>query len=202
MKNKILLNILVILLIFTTYSCKKEVKEAAKAKYSIETKTTTINWTAYKTTAKVPVKGTFKEVKVTNTKTAENPFDVFNGLSFSIPVNSIDTKNVDRDTKIIQSFFGTMKDTQVLKGTLSLDEEGKGTINLTMNGITFKLPMTYIISGQLAEINATLNLDNWQAKLAIEALNKVCEDKHKGEDGISKTWNEVVIHIVSYLKVE
>lgn len=202
MKNKFLLNILVILLVFTTYSCKKEVKEVAKAKYSIETKTTTINWTAYKTTAKIPVKGTFKEVQVANTKTTENPFDVFNGLSFSVPVNSIDTKNVDRDTKIIQSFFGSMKDTQVLKGTVSLDEKGRGTINLTMNGITFELPMTYIISGQLAEINATLNLDNWQAKLAIDALNKVCEDKHKGEDGVSKTWNEVAIHIVSYLKVE
>jgi len=201
MKNRILLNVL-ILLVFTTYSCKKEVKEAAKARYSIETKTTTINWTAYKTTAKIPVKGIFKEVQVTNTKTVENPFDVLNGLSFSVPVNSIDTKNVDRDTKIIQSFFGTMKDTQVLKGTLSLDEKGKGIINLTMNGITFKLPMTYIISGQLAEINATLKLDNWQTKLAIDALNKVCEDKHKGEDGISKTWNEVAIHIVSYLKVE
>ncbi len=194
---------MLVLIAFTNYSCKKEVKkEVPKVKYSIEAKTTTINWTAYKTTEKIPVKGIFKTVEITNAKTAENPYDVFNGLSFSVPVNSIDTKNIDRDTKIIQSFFGTMKDTQALKGTIDIGEKGKGTINLTMNGITFKLPMTYIVSGQLAEINATLNLDNWQAKLAIDALNKVCEDKHKGKDGISKTWNEVAIHVVSYLKVE
>ncbi len=200
MKHLILLS--TILIAFSLNSCKKEIKKVAKAKYHIETKTTTINWTAYKTTAKVPVKGIFKEVQITNAKTAENPYDIFNGLAFSIPVNSIDTKNVNRDTKLIQSFFGSMKDTKNLKGIIHLGEKGKGTIDLTMNGITAKLPMTYIISGQLAEINATLNLDNWKAKLAIDALNIACKDLHKGEDGVSKTWNEVAIHIVSYLKVD
>ena len=202
MINKVLLIFLVIGLSLTTFSCKKTIKEAPKAKYSIESKTTTITWTAYKTTAKIPVTGTFKEINVSNSYTSDNPNDVINGLEFSIPVNSIDTKKPERDTKIVASFFGAMKDTNTLTGKISLDGNGKGHIDLKMNGVTFKLPMTYIISGQLAEIDAVMDLDNWQAQLAITALNKACENLHKGEDGISKTWNEVGLHIVSYLKVE
>jgi polyisoprenoid-binding protein YceI len=201
MRN-ILIYLIIIIFSFTTFSCKKAKVEVPKAKYSIETKTTTINWTAYKTTAKLPVKGVFKEINISNGKTAQTPKDVLNGLEFSIPVSSIDSKDPTRDAKLVKDFFGTMKNTQNLTGKIKIGENGKGSVNLTMNGITFELPLTYIISGQLAEIEATMNLDNWQAKLAIETLNKVCNEKHKGEDGISKTWNEVNLHIVSYLKVE
>lgn len=201
MRN-LLIYFMLILLSFTTYSCKKTKVETPKAKYSIETKTTTINWTAYKTTAKLPVKGVFNEVNVSNIKNSGTPKEAISGLEFSIPITSIDSKDATRDAKLIKDFFGAMKDTQNLTGKINLAENGKGSINLTMNGITFELPMTYIISGQLAEINATLNLDNWQSKLAIEALNKVCNEKHKSDDGISKTWNEVDIHVVTYLKVE
>ena len=201
MKNNILLSVLIVLISFTTISCNKT-KKAANAKYSIETKTTTVNWTAYKTTAKIPVSGVFNTINVTKSGAGEKPSDVFNGLEFNIPVNSINSKKADRDAKIVTSFFGAMADTKVLKGKMTLGEKGKGFIDLTMNGITAKLPMTYILSGQLAEFNATMDLNNWKAKLAIDALNKVCKDKHKGEDGISKTWDEVAIHIVSYLKVE
>ncbi len=202
MKTKILSLIIVAFISIQLTSCKKEVKKADAIEYTIEPKTTTINWTAFKTTEKLPIKGVFKTVNVTNSKSSTNPFEAVNGIEFSIPVNSIDTKKEERDAKLIKAFFGSMKDTQNLTGKINLGENGKGAIDLTMNGVTTKLPITYIISGQLAEINATLNLDNWKAQLAIAALNKACNDKHKGADGISKTWKEVNIHIVSYLRAK
>ncbi len=202
MKHKLLFIALTISISLITFSCKKNIKPVSKAVYSLETKTTTINWTAYKTTKKLPVKGIFKEATVTNSKVSNNTTEVLNGLEFSVPVNSIDTKNADRDAKIVQHFFGTMKDTETLTGKINIAGDGKGSIDLKMNGINFKVPMTYVISGQLVEINATLNLNNWQTQLAIIALNKICGDLHKGDDGISKTWDEVSLHIVSYLKVE
>lgn len=204
MKTIIFSIIIFALLSTQLVSCKKEVKKAYAIEYVIEPKTTTINWTAYKTTDKIPVKGVFNTVKVANKKTSTNPFDAINGLEFSIPINSIDTKDKGRDVKIITSFFGAMKNTQTIHGKINLenDGDGKGYIDLNMNNITTKLPVNYIISGQLVEIKATLNLDNWKAQLAIDTLNKVCNVEHKTEDGISKTWNEVNIHIVSYLKVK
>ncbi len=186
---------------FTLLSCKQKEK-APEIKYSIEPKSTTIKWTAFKTTEKIPVSGVFKTINITNIKETTNTNDALNGLEFSIPVNSLDSKNEDRDTKLINSFFGSMKDTKNLTGKIHLKENGKGSITLKMNGITKDFPISYAISGQLAQIEATIDLDNWQAKLAIDALNKVCFDKHKGADGISKTWNEVKINITSYLKVK
>ncbi len=202
MRTKISSIIVIILFITQLTSCKNELKKADAIQYTIEPNTTTINWTAYKTTEKVPVKGVFKTVKVVNSNTTANPFDAVNKIEFSVPVNSIDTKNADRDSKLIKSFFGAMKSTQSINGRVNLDEKGKGNIDLTMNGITTKLPINYTISGQMLEINATLNLDNWKSKIAIDALNKVCNELHKGKDGISKTWNEVNINIISYLKVK
>jgi len=202
MKTKKLHLLLIVLIGLQLFSCKKEVKKADTIQYIIEPKTTTINWTAYKTTDKIPVKGIFNTVNVSNPKLSNNPFDAVNNLEFSIPVNSINSKNEGRDAKLINSFFGTMKDTQNITGTIKLDAKGLGNINLTMNGITTSLPINYVISGQLVEINATMNLNNWKANLAIDALNLVCKEKHKAADGISKTWNEVNIHIVSYLKVK
>ena len=202
MKIKLLPLLLISFISLSLTSCKKEVKKADPIKYSLEEKTTTINWTAYKTTEKIPVKGVFKTIHLKNIKEANNPFDAINGIEFEIPVNSIDTNNKGRDEKLITSFFGTLKDTQSIKGKIELKDKGNGFFDISMNGISFKVPMHYVISGQLTDFTATLNLDNWKAQLAIDALNKVCNEKHKGKDGISKTWNQVDIHIVSYIKAK
>ena len=182
-------------------SCKKKT-EAPKFSYSVDPKTSVIKWTAYKTTEKIPVSGTFKTIEVTNSKEANSAKEAFNGIEFKIPVNSIDSKNQDRDAKLINNFFGSMKDTKYLTGTIKLEDNGKGFVHLKMNGIGKDFPITYILSDQIVEIDAKMDLDNWQAKTAIDALNKVCFDKHKGADGISKTWNEVTLNIKSYLKMK
>jgi len=197
--KKLVLVLAIVALVIS--SCKKK-PVAPKFSYSVDPKTSVIKWTAYKTTDKVPVSGTFKTIEVTNAKEANSAKEALNGIEFRIPVNSIDSKNPDRDAKLIKDFFGTMKDTQYLSGTIKLDDNGKGVVHLKMNGIGKDFPITYILSDQIVELNATMNLDNWQAKAAIDALNKVCFDKHKGADGISKTWSEVTLNIKTYLKMK
>lgn len=205
MSKKLTVTILSLLVIFI-FSCKKEkskekITDVNSKKYSFVEKTTTIEFTAYKKTKKVPVKGIFTTIKINNSKNASSAIEAINGLNFSIPVNSIETKNTDRDAKITKSFFGSMKETTHLTGTVSINNDEKYII-LKMNGISSKIPVEYNINNQIVTIEGTLNLDNWKAKLAIDALNLVCEDLHKGEDGISKTWNEVAIKVVTTLKVE
>ena len=39
-----------------------------------------------------------------------------------------------------------------------------------------------------------MDLETWQSQTAIASLNVVCNDKHKGPDGVSKTWSEVAIN--------
>lgn len=201
--KKILLISLFILSTFSIISCgddKKKEKDTSQKTYSIEPLSTTINWIAYKTTSKVPVKGQFTKFSIENTKNGNSVKEALDGLKFSIPVSSLFTKDTIRDGKLKKFFFGSMENTTEIKGTLHFVNDTAGTADITMNGISQVLPITYVIDGQMVSIEAVMNLDNWKAQAAIEALNLVCLDLHKGEDGISKTWSDVKIEVVSYLK--
>jgi hypothetical protein len=186
-------------------SCKKNLKDekplTAKM-FSVMADSTIINWTAYKTTAKVPVKGQFSEIIIENIKKDSTALGALNGLKFKIPVNSLFTNDTIRDGKLKKFFFGSMENTSVIKGTVLLNNENTSTVELTMNGITRELPIAYIIADNKVTIVGNMELDNWQAKAALEALNLVCKDLHTGDDGISKTWSDVKIEVIAVLKYE
>ncbi len=184
------------LLLIFSYSCKKTTKEPVqKSNYTIANENITLSWTAYKTTEKVSVKGTFKEIEIENITKGINPVEVINDVKFSIPVNSIYSKDSIRDFKLRESLFGTMKNTSKIKGTISIDNNGKGEATISLNGLDKTIPILYEVHGENIKINAKIDLNNWQAQAAIAALNEVCSEKHKAADGISKTWSEVDIEV-------
>lgn len=196
--QKIILYTLLLSLIITV-SCKEKKTEPSKSKvselnYSIDLENTVLNWTAYKTTDKIPVKGVFQEIKIENNKTSGTAAGVLDGLEFEIPVSGIFSNDSIRDWKLREYFFGVMKNTLKLNGKFHTQEDGKGVINLTMNGLSKDLPFTFKVVDDEIILNATMDLDTWQSQAAISSLNVVCNDKHKGADGVSKTWNEVAIN--------
>lgn len=199
--KKILLFSLVLAFSILTVACKKEVKKIEAAQFSIEPKTVTVKWTGYKTTSKIAVNGEFKELMVSNIKEAPTAVEAMNGTEFSIPVSSIFSDDPERDGKLKQLLFGVMDATVSLSGTLNLNNDGTGNVNLTMNGVSKEVPITYVVSGQLVEFEGTLDLINdFNAESALESISKACFELHKGPDGVSKTWSEVGISAAVYLK--
>ncbi len=181
-------------------SCKKEKKETVEKskkveKYVIDGTTTVVHWIGYKTTDKIPVKGSFKQVEISNVTPAENPVEVVKNVKFSIPVNSIFSNDSIRDYKLTNFLFGKMKNTSHIKGEVSLGDNGKGEAAITMNGFTKNVPLSYEVHGDDIKINAKIELNNWQAQVAVAALNEVCSEKHKAADGKSVTWSEVDIMV-------
>lgn len=204
MKKILIISALLLTMVFAT-SCKKNEKKEANSTektYSAMADSTTINWTAYKTTAKVPVKGQFTEVTLENVKKDTTALGALNGLKFKIPISSLFTKDTIRDGKLKKFFFGSMKNTNLITGTVHINNENSSTVDLTMNGITRELPIAYIVTDNKVTIVGNMELDNWQAKAALEALNVVCKDLHTGDNGISKTWSDVKIEVVAILKYE
>ena len=198
--KKLLFLSLILTVFLTVTSCKKEKQnttdnDVVVKNYIIDTQNSVINWTAYKTTEKIPVKGVFKTVDIKKSKPAANPIEVLQDLEFEVPVSGIFSKDSIRDYKLITYFFGVMDNTLNLSGKINIQENGKGDISLTMNELTKELPFTYEVKGEIIEMKASMDLDNWQAQAAIAALNEVCNEKHKAADGISKTWNEVALQI-------
>ena len=187
------------LVLVTAFSCKQTKKEKEQEEpaqvYSIVEDSTAIRFTAYKTTEKKPVGGTFTEVNLDYTA-AGTPIETMDGLEFSIPVSSLftnDTTNT-RDPKIIHFFFDAMVETQTIKGTFAFDESNNCSVELTMNGVSTNLPMEYEVTDD-NHINFTgvMDLKNWNALEALASLNKACEQLHTGADGVSKTWEDVAI---------
>ena len=182
---------------------KTEKKEAPKKKsFTLMGDTAAVKWTAYKTSEKKPVGGVFNTVKVDKIHAAPNAMEALDGLAFSIPVASIFSKNEGRDKKLKESFFGTMTDTTEIKGNLVTKSGKEAFVNLTMNGITSKLPVTLKIDGEKVNLTAKLDLKTWKGSAAIAALNVVCAEKHKAKDGKSVTWDEVAIEVSGTFKIQ
>lgn len=204
MKKIYVLSLILLIMVFVS-SCKKiekkEINQLEKT-YSVIADSTKINWTAYKTTAKVPVNGQFSEITIENVKKDSTALGALNGLKFKIPVSSLITNDTIRDKKLKEYFFGAMKNSSIITGTVHINKENASTVNLTLNGITRELPIAYIVADNKVTIIGNMELDNWQAKAALEALNVVCKDLHTGEDGITKTWSDVKIEVIAILKYE
>ena len=204
--KKYFFNILILITLTAIVSCKntqkKEGKSTEEKGYTVEHKTTTINWIAYKTNDKIPVKGQFTKLNIENSSKSKTALEALNNLKFSIPVSSLFTNDTIRDSKLKKFFFGVLKNTSLISGTIHINNETSGTVDIVMNGITQALPITFIISDQMVTMEALMDLDNWQAQTAIESLNEVCKELHTGTDGISKTWSEVKIEVATYLKYE
>jgi hypothetical protein len=200
MLKKSILLLLTIFITITFFSCKevkkKELEKTTNKVLVVDKEKTTINWTAYKTTDKVPVKGTFTKFSIENQPSGTTVNEAINGLSFKISVNSLATNDTIRDGKLIQSFFGSMENTTEISGKIKISSETSGTAEITMNGISQTFPINFSIANETATINATIDLNNWKAQAAIDALNLVCKELHTGPDGISKTWNDVAIEVL------
>ncbi|WP_055448407.1 YceI family protein [Lacinutrix mariniflava] len=204
MKKIVLLSFLTVLA-FTT-SCKNETKTtdsekvvAETTKFVVKPEGTSVKWTAYKTTEKVPVGGQFNILKFEE-KSGATPEEALNNLSFSIPVSGLFTNNDARDLKLKTSFFGEMLDPEFLKGKIKYNN-GKYAASITMNGVTKDLPLDVKITDERrVTLSGTMDIKNWDALGALSALNKVCFDLHKGEDGVSKTWEDVAIEVSTFLR--
>ncbi len=179
---------------FTLFACSNLKKETETVAFDLSKSENKIQFTAYKTTKKVPVKGVFNAVDILSGGRGKTIKGAVNNTEFKIPVSSIETNNSSRNAKIIGFFFDVM-DSDNLKGKIHIINETNGYVDFTMNGITEKLDFTYSIKDSIFEMKAIMDLSKWKAQKAISSLNSACEGLHAGDDGISKTWEEVAIAI-------
>lgn len=209
--KKIIASLLLSSLLFI--SCKKETSQkpveqkqdsVKQLTYKIDTNTTEVHWTAYKTTAKKAVKGVFTKLIISNPIISNTKQGAFENVAFEIPVSSFFSKDETRDSKIKALFFGVMNNTSLISGTFSTitgnDLEGNMVLNLKMNNETIAIPMKYSINDNIVSINGNIeNLMDWKMEGAFNSLHKACELLHTGDDGVSKTWEDVSISATAVL---
>lgn len=172
--------------------------------YEYQRAFTKLKWTAYKTTARVGVSGSFNDFTVEPGVSYGTISTLLDQLEFIIPVSSTNSENEERDGKIVASFFGSMMNTENITGKFTSitgnDSAGSVRILVNMNDIGYEVDGKYVADGNKLTVTTSLHLGDWKAEPSVAALNKVCDDLHKGEDGVSKLWPDVDIVIESSLK--
>ena len=208
MKN-IVTTVFAFVLALNLISCKSENKSVTNEPtieidskkstpaFNVANANTDIKFTAYKTTDKIGVDGAFRKIDITGGGEGKTLKEAINDTEFSIPVSSLATKDSSRDYKIKKFFFGIMDNTKILSGKLQLVDDANGIAHITMNGETKPVPFVYTIQRNMFNMKATIDINNWNASKALASLNKVCEDLHKGADGVTKTWSEVDLNITT-----
>lgn len=163
------------------------------------------NWTAYKFTERAGVSGVFNTINIKNELKGKSIQEVLKGLKFDIPVTGINSNNPERDKKLVNNFFNTMKNTSSLTGIINsvtgTNNQGTCSISFLMNDLSKPIKMEYhLVDNQYYVLKGILDLENWEGQEAINSLNKVCEKLHIGKDGISKLWPDVKVVIQLPLK--
>lgn len=161
--------------------------------------TISVKWTAFKTTEKIGVGGTFDIVQINGLRKGREAAEIIQGSSFEIPVSSVNSQNPDRDKKIFVHFFSSMNNTGLLAGQVLSVNGNTCQVGLVMNNVRDTVSFTMEHDADQISLKSTIDLAKWNALASVDALNKVCYDLHKGADGVSKLWPDVNIEISASL---
>ena len=176
--------------------------EPKVCKKGFDKEATIIGFGGYKTTDKKEVKGIFSDFTVDSTVIADTPEEIFAKATISIPIDGLDTKDVGRNSRIKNSFFGNMESTEFMSGKIIRFNKDSSSVNLelTLNAITKEVVLDYSVNGDTLLFDGSIDIFDWNASASLEALNEVCHALHKGPDGVSKTWSEVHLFVSSVVK--
>lgn len=163
---------------------------------------TKVGFGAFKTTDKKEVKGWFTDFTIGNLVDTNQLELVFGAATFEINVSSLETNDAGRNQRLLTEFFGKTTSAEKLTGKVISFDKDKSSLNvqLDFNGIQKEVPFMYAMSGDTLQLNASINMLDYNASTALTALNKACEDLHKGADGVSKTWSDVNLYLTTVLK--
>lgn len=201
--SKSLFYLMCLLFIGTLLSCKEDKKEEVVSQkvlnYQYNEGTTNLEWTAYKTSSKIPVAGGFNQIMVTS-ESSSDAKQVIESLVFTIQTSSVETNNEDRNGKIVKHFFETINSPTIEGKIKALDKDNSATIEVTMNGITVDVVGTYTLEGPMFNFESVVDVSLWNGIAGITALNEVCSELHVDKDGASKLWTEVKLSFSTKLK--
>jgi polyisoprenoid-binding protein YceI len=122
-------------------SCGSETEEVVEKEpleicfYAYDSLSTELTWTAYKTSAKVPVGGTFDDIQITSDGSSDDPTALLESMKFSIKTASVNSANAERDPKIAKFFFETINTSSIDGRLKKLKDGGKAIVEISMNGV-------------------------------------------------------------------
>ncbi|WP_368029581.1 YceI family protein [Arcobacter sp. s6] len=150
-----------------------------------------VKWTGFKTEKKLPVSGTFNNIKL-DIKSSINLSDFLKSSNVIIKTNSLESKNPERNNNIVSTLFA-LASADIIEGNISdVNEEEKSLIlNVTMNEVTNPVRMDYIIENGNIIASGGIDILDFSMQKSYMAFEKKCADLHE-----NKSFSDVDIEFV------
>lgn len=145
-----------------------------------------VTWKAFKTYEKIGVGGTFDHA-VFSPKSAKTAEEFLTGAHMSIETSSVNSGNQGRDATLVSSFFKVQNIDTITAKILSA-KEAKAQVEISMNGITKPIPMSYAIQEGKIVGKGVIDLSDFSMLKSLQSINTTCFTLHAG-----KTWQDVEI---------
>ena len=163
-----------------------------------------VNWTARKHSNEAKVEGGFDSISINGFLESSDIVTAMSGVTFNIFTSSTNTNDKVRDLTIINSFFGKLKSSLQIVGSISNIEgvnNGTGTILIDMNNVKKEVAFKWKLDeNDMFLLKTIINILDWDASSAFNFLNEDCLVKHTGPDGKNKLWPDVEVRVFTTLK--
>ncbi len=196
----------IVLMLFWVNSLPAAAAPSAQCQFALDPKTVVTQWTAFKTTEKIAVTGTFAHTKLIQ---GEGPIRnarldrLLASLQAEIPLTAdqIKTGNPARDQTLYESFFkkaGAPSLTgkiRAVKAKGSIEPQGTFELRLQSAKNKISVPFTFELKGEDLIAKGSLDVLKFGLSAAFESLHEACKMLHTGPDGVSKTWTTVDLQL-------
>ncbi|WP_304546044.1 YceI family protein [Sulfurimonas microaerophilic] len=145
-----------------------------------------LQWTAFKTPAKVGVKGTFDNIKL-NYEASTSQIELLQSSNVTIVTSDVNSNNQGRDAKLVNNFFNVQGVKAIDAKVLKVHKE-TADVEISMNGVKKVISMTLTSTPQSMKLNGSIDLADFKMLPSLEAITKACYALHQG-----KTWQDVTL---------
>lgn len=185
-------------LIILTFLSLLNFSYAKDCSYSIKPGSEKIEFTGYKFTSKVGVKGSFKNFVINAPKKSDSIEKIIENSSFWIDQMSLDAGNAARNSNISKGLLKNLPTDSFRGYVKSMRSEGKAKLLdfvLVVGQKQHNVELIYNISENNFLAEGKIDLLDLGYKEGFQALQKLCKAYHKGKDGKSITWSEVALRV-------
>ncbi len=163
----------------TTHACLELQKDSVK-----------VQWTGYKTAAKVGVSGVFTDIKHEGKTKAETIDDLIHGASLTINLLTPSSGNTARDANLKDKFFKLIGKEASAK--VNKIEKGLARVSLKMGKKSVDVSLVPDLKDDVLTLSGTLDIFDFAIESAFASISKTCRALHEG-----KTWNDVAIKVIA-----
>lgn len=157
---------------------------AATCNYTVDS--SSLEWTAFKTPAKVGVKGTFDNVKL-DFKISDSKETLLKSSTINIVTANVNSHNQGRDAKLVNSFF-MVQGVKTIAAKILKVEKNSADVEIIMNNIKKVITMNLITTENTIKLQGEIDLADFQMLPSLDAITKACYELHQG-----KTWQDVAL---------